>query len=168
MLYQWTFESESIGASAGPQNAENDESGNRWRFNSRRTVSCKLRISRPVHVALLWCCTPIDSCWPALSNIFWVWVNAVKRSAANGRKLRWSRQMALRLPPFIVDLRVNLSSDRFATKRRIVEHSKGYRLVYQHFKFDDKQPHFLGCKERDFGVGMKSRTNSLEKFNYFL
>ena len=102
----------------------------------------KLQISRPVHVALLWCCTPIDSCWPALSNIFWVRVDAVKRSAANGRKLRWSRQMALRLPSFIVDLRINLSSDRFATKRRIVEHSKGYRLVYQHFKFDDKQPHF--------------------------
>jgi len=132
------------------------------------TVSRKLQISRVVLVAWLWCCTPFDSSWTTLSNIFWVRVDAVKRSSANGRKLWRSRQMALRLPPFVVNLRDNASSDRFATKRRRAEHSKGYRLMYQHFRFDVKLIHFQRFKEDEFGVGIKSRINSLLKFNSFL
>ena len=80
--------------------------------------------------------TSLDSPWNALSKVFRVHLDPVKRSAANSRKITQLTRGRNLSKSICVICRPSVRSDRPALKSERVERFKGYRLMAVSFKYD--------------------------------
>ena len=80
--------------------------------------------------------TSLDSPWNALSKVFRVHLDPVKRSAANSRKITQLTRGRNLSKSICVICRPSVRSDRPALKSERVERFKGYRLMAVSSKYD--------------------------------
>ena len=82
-------------------------------------------------------CKPFDSALKALQIWFWVQSERTDRSAANLRNVSAGVSAAVWGRGFRGISRPNACSGDFGLKRLLIEHLKGYRMVFMSIKFDE-------------------------------